>query len=718
MKIIVANKTAIFKTQVKMKNYFLLLLCCISTLFATAQTKRTLLYSGPSASKFDIVFMGDGFTSSQQGDFNTRVDNYFKAMFTYQNGDMDNVLAELQDAFNVYRVNMNSVQSGVADQTCTNADGDSCGASSNQTRNTAYRFTYSGCWDCCWMGWNGNSVTRINNALSAVGLAGAEYVVMILNETGFGGCSGGRILSITKTTSNHVLLHELGHSVGALADEYGNKNKCYGGSNPSSRNMDTNMNNAKWNKFARASITTGQPAEYNVSQSGHFEGGKYVTRCIYRPTTNSTMRGNTNLFNPPSYDEFWKRNKPRSKYNFDKVITGNFGGSNHSDVLLHYGNYIAAYQVGRPDGFTGDGRATRVKSSYVTTKKITGSGGTWYVSSKDKFYVGDFTGDGKDDLFAVYQNGTYQRLGLLKSTATGFECVKKYTTNLPGWAMKDGDRHYVADFNGDGKDDIYIFNAKNWSMGYVGMLRSTGSSLVYTKRYDKYLPGNYITDSDELYVADIDGDRKEEFVLFKRNTRTTRIYKSNGSALTMSGEYFQSLPGWTNAANDKYMIGDINGDGKDDLYVFNGKDWNMEYMLLLRSNGSSYNYVKRYDDRMPNWNMSDNDKFLVADINGDRKDDLYVYNTADWSTQWLGTVLSSGSGVEANTKQSDWIGGWNLGPADKLIVDDRPSGNRDNLYIHNTNWFGYMWPGGSGMYIKGMYKDYIHAFKHHDYGWY
>ncbi|MEM9991321.1 MAG: VCBS repeat-containing protein, partial [Bacteroidota bacterium] len=391
----------------------------------------------------------------------------------------------------------------------------------------------------------------------------------------------------------------------------------------------------------------------------------------------------------------------------------------HSDVLLHYGNHIAAYQVGRPDGFTGDGRATRVKSSYLTTKKVKGPGGTWWVSARDEFYVGDFSGDGKDDLIVVYKNGSTQRLGLLKSTDSGFECVRKYYDNLPSWRMTDGDRYYVADFNGDGKDDIYIFNAKNWNMGYVGMLRSTGNSLAYAKRYDRYLPGNYITDKDELYIADINGDKKEEFILFKRDTRTTRIYKSTGTGLNMSAQYFESLPGWTNKAKDKYMIADFNGDGKDDLVVFNGKNWNMEYMLLLRSDGNRLNYVKRYDDRLPNWNMSDNDKFYVADINGDRKDDLYVYNSSDWSTQWLGTLLSDGSGIEADGKQSDWIGGWNLGSSDKLIVDDRPTGYRDNLYVHNTNWFGYMWPHDSnGMYLKAMYKDYIHAFKHHDYGWY
>ena len=56
-----------------------------------------------------------------------------------------------------------------------------------RNRNTAYDFRYSGCWDCCWMQKGPQTDNKINNALAAVGLAGADYVVMILNETGFGG---------------------------------------------------------------------------------------------------------------------------------------------------------------------------------------------------------------------------------------------------------------------------------------------------------------------------------------------------------------------------------------------------------------------------------------------------------------------------------------------------------------------------------------------------
>lgn len=684
-----------------------------STLFS--QSKTTLLYNGPSADKFDIVFMGDGFTSAQQGDFNTLVADYFKAMFTYENGTLDNVLAELQDALNVYRVNMNSTDAGVTVYTC--GENASCTAQTAVNRNTPFKMRYSGCWDCCWMAKSGDTDSKINAALTAVGLAGAEYVVMILNQSGFGGCSYGSVLSVTKSTSNNVLFHELGHSVGGLADEY-DRPGCFSGSEPSSRNVSTNVATDKWKLFAKNPITTGNPPEYNVSQTGAFEGARYKDQCIYRPSTNSTMRGNTSLHNPPSYDEFWVRNKPNSNYNFNKVYIANFGGSNYSDVVVHYGNHISAYLVGTPpDGFTGDGIGTRVMSSYITTKKIKGPGGTWNISTTDKFFTGDFDADGSDDLIAFYPNGANSRLGLLKSIPGGFECVKKYYNNLPGWEMRNGDQYYVADFNGDNKKDIYVVNTANWSMGYVGMLRSSGAALEFVRRYDQYLPGNYLTSSDKFYIADLNGDHKEEFVLYKTNTQTTRLYQSSGTSLSIEAEYFGSLPGWTSKANDQYYIADFNNDGKDDLYVFNGINWGPEYMLMLKSNGSNYDYVIRYDDHLPNWNMNNNDKYFVADINGDGKEDLYVFNTNDWATQWLGTVISTGTGLNVATKQGDWIGGWNLGGVDKIAVDRRATG-RDHLFIYNTNWFGYLWSGSSGLYQKAMYYSYIHAFKHHDYGWY
>ena len=58
-----------------------------------------------------------------------------------------------------------------------------------------------------------------------------------------------------------------------------------------------------------------------------------------------------------------------------------------------------------------------------------------------------------------------------------------------GWQMRPGDRHVVGDFTGDGKEDLWVFNGSDWSIPYLGMLRSTGTSLAMSKRYDGTMPG-------------------------------------------------------------------------------------------------------------------------------------------------------------------------------------------------------------------------------------
>ncbi len=110
---------------------FICLLGIVVTNSAVAQTKSTLLRSGSSNNKLDVVIIGDGFTSSEQSDYN----DYVKDIIMDE-AFANDIFSEIKNAFNIHRVNAISNDSDV---TRVDADG-------NVTieRDTALDYQYSG----------------------------------------------------------------------------------------------------------------------------------------------------------------------------------------------------------------------------------------------------------------------------------------------------------------------------------------------------------------------------------------------------------------------------------------------------------------------------------------------------------------------------------------------------------------------------------------------
>jgi hypothetical protein len=509
--------------------------------------------------------------------------------------------------------------------------------------------------------------------------------------------------------------------IGNLGDEYSGAGN-YTGSDPSAVNLTTNTDRTtlKWKQFVDPATAVPTPAGFggdHVQDAGVFAGatinGTKYGSGLFRPSVHSRMNtDSTDEFDPIGYDQMRTVAGQRQDHRYRHVYRGRFSGRAGDDVVLHQGDSLSLF-IGQSDTIA----PVWVRATPDPVWDAFRPG--------DRFLVGDFDGDGKQDLF-VYNLTDWNKpyFGMLRSTGSGFECVRRFDGDLPGWdSMQPHDRFYVADVDGDGKDDIIVFNGEDFNVAYLLILRSTGDDLQFVRRYDDTLPGwDSMRRGDNFIVADFDGDHRAD--LYVTNLTDWPVgyllmLRSNGQDFDPVVRFDQSLPSWDDMKpGDQFFAGDFDGDGRSDLYVFNGRDWSMPYLEMLRSTGSRLEAVQRFDGNVPGWGeMRPNDQWFVADIDGDGRADLYVYNAADWDTGYLGTLLSSGTSLDGGW-QEDWIGSWHLGAGDHFEVANFNGGSGwDDLLVYNDNWFGLLRSLSNAVANTAIYPQWIHNHRYHDQGW-
>jgi len=105
---------------------------------------------------------------------------------------------------------------------------------------------------------------------------------IMVNTSRHGGCGGYRaVYGASHSGSLNLAVHELGHSMGGLNDEYVSYLSC--GTIAGEINTSTNPVDGAW-------------PEWIADLGPPWEGGQYYSECIYRPEFNCTMRNTTQPF--------------------------------------------------------------------------------------------------------------------------------------------------------------------------------------------------------------------------------------------------------------------------------------------------------------------------------------------------------------------------------------------------------------------------------------
>ncbi len=719
----------------------------------------TMLHrSGATNSKKTIAVIGDGFanTDVDQGAFTGYVHRVImKDLFS------QDINAEILNALNIVMIQTYSASSGITRIDATNHI--------TSYQDTALDWWYSGLHPKCWMQYGSNTKARTDAIINTL-CPEAEYVITVLNINAFGGCARGASFAGTRQSGWSTMAHEFGHMFGKLGDEYrcaseGDLCCAYTGSEPGYANLTTNTVRAcvKWREWIppyRPVPTAGTNVADSFQDVGLFEaattGTKKHWRGIFRPTKESRMSNNSPPFNPVGYSQVREIARTCQTPNFHRNAFGDFNGDGMEDVVLRDGRQIQLYCAGpRLLGSKDPITQTNLRSAgfvlnptWFFTGELSGTNPTscWSFSHSDYLRVADFDGDGKDDLFVIDPTGGWlstRYFGMLRSTGSSFVPVNRYKEKLPGWMMKDHDQYFVIDFDSDGKDDLVVYNGQDWSVPYLCMFRSTGTNLVYTKIYSKFLPGSdsnfEMGKNERIKVGHFQGEGTQGLIFHNRDDFAHgRIlvysYSPVNEGLNLLDHHYGpiSLTGqvvWNLGSKDVLFNLDYNGDGSDDLMLFNGVAWDRAYLLCMNNSDGYFfperNYASGGSDLdVAGWWLARRDRFSPADVDGDGRMDLVAYNAENWDTEYLGVIRyldqqQARTKLQGTYQSGDWVGAWNLGPNDNFRpAEFGGSNNWSDLYIYNTNWFGMLRGGGSGTFVlETIYPKWIHNHRYHSVGW-
>jgi hypothetical protein len=228
----------------------------------------------------------------------------------------------------------------------------------------------------------------------------------------------------------------------------------------------------------------------------------------------------------------------------------------------------------------------------------------------------DLDGDGKLDLAAVVSYDS-RTIALLRNTSSigSISFAPKVDVPVPGSPKTVA----IGDLNGDGKPDLAIHNPS--STGPTGTVSvflnmSTVGTLSFANKVDFPTEGNF----SDAYIADFDGDGKQDMAFLDYVHWSFSVLRNTSTGGSLSFAAGGSYP--VASSPRSLAIADLDRDGKPDVVTAGGQNPNYYFTVARNTStpgtisfadGGSYGAAGIYASAP-----------IIGDLNGDGKPELVV----------------------------------------------------------------------------------------------
>jgi len=278
-----------------------------------------------------------------------------------------------------------------------------------------------------------------------------------------------------------------------------------------------------------------------------------------------------------------------------KTVIGDLNGDGLKDVATFEAGYdtIQIYYQGRSHQFE--------SSEVITLKNYT----------IHDIAIADVNNDGREDLIISGETTTISGwdgrvVVFYQNPATGkLSAPHEYVVTTPQLSCGN---LAIGDLNSDGRNDIAVL--ADW--GFLSIFYQNPNGTLGPETFYN-IP--YVKKYGEIHIADMDNDGHNDIIVQTGNFQFA-VIKQNASSLPGT---LNVTPEYYNVANqtfDAFAVGDLNGDGKNDVVVLGSGNYAYFNIFLQNSFGTLDNPVLISAGYDPPYGLE------IADMNGDGLNDI------------------------------------------------------------------------------------------------